>query len=224
MRFEGTLQSWNDERGFGFIAADQGGDPVFVHIKAFGPGAARPQAQQRLSFEVEPGPEGKKRARKVQLVRPRAGTAGPATSAGRPARGTQQRSPASARSAHGSARWGTASLFALPAFALLVVVLGVLWHPPSWLLWWYAGLSALTFVIYALDKSAAQSGRWRTKESTLHLLALGGGWPGALVAQQLLRHKSAKTEFRAVFWLTVLLNVAALVYVCSPAGRHLLPY
>lgn len=224
MRFEGTLQSWNDERGFGFIAADQGGDPVFVHIKAFGPGAARPQAQQRLSFEVEPGPEGKKRARKVQLVRPRAATAGPTTPAGKPARGAQQRSPASARSAHGSARWGTTSLFALPAFVLLGVGLGVLWRPPSWLLWWYAGLSALTFVIYALDKSAAQSGQWRTKESTLHLLALGGGWPGALVAQQLLRHKSAKAEFRAVFWLTVLLNVAALVYVCSPAGRHLLPY
>lgn len=223
MRFEGTLQSWNDERGFGFIAADQGGDPVFVHIKAFGPGAARPQAQQRLSFEVEPGPEGKKRARQVQLVRPRAGTAGPTTPAGRPARGGQQPSPASARSAHGSARWGTASLFALPAFVLLGVGLGVLWRPPSWLLWWYAGLSTLTFVIYAMDKAAAQSGQWRTKERTLHLLALGGGWPGALVAQQVLRHKSAKTEFRAVFWLTVLLNVAALVYVCSPAGRHLLP-
>lgn len=233
MRFEGTLQSWNDERGFGFIAADQGGDPVFVHIKAFGPGAARPQAQQRLSFEVEPGPEGKKRARKVQLVRPRTGTIGAAGPAGtsrsaspasRPAQSAQPRSPASGRSAGGSARWGTASLFALPAFVLLGVGLGVLWRPPLWLLWWYAGLSALTFVIYALDKSAAQSGQWRTKESTLHLLALGGGWPGALVAQQVLRHKSAKTEFRAVFWLTVLLNVAALVYVCSPAGRHLLPY
>lgn len=223
MRFEGTLQSWNDERGFGFIAADQGGDPVFVHIKAFGPGTARPQAQQRLSFEVESGPEGKKRACKVQLVRPRAGTAGPTTPAIKPARGAQPRSPASGRSAGGRTRWGTTSLFALPAFVLLGTVLGVLWRPPLWLLWWYAGLSALTFVIYALDKSAAQSGQWRTKEGTLHLLALGGGWPGALVAQQLLRHKSAKTEFRAVFWLTVLLNVAALVYVCSPAGRHLLP-
>lgn len=224
MRFEGTLQSWDDERGFGFIAADQGGDPVFVHITAFGPGGARPQPQQRLSFEVEPGPGGKKRARKVQLVRPRAGTAGPTSSSGKTFRGTQSRSPAPARPARTSARWGTASLFALPAFALLGMVLGALWRPPSWLLWWYAGLSALTFVIYAMDKSAAQSGQWRTKESTLHLLALGGGWPGALVAQQVLRHKSAKTEFRAVFWLTVLLNVAALVYICSPAGRHLLPY
>ena len=220
MRFEGNLQSWNDERGFGFIAADQGGDPVFVHIKAFGRGAPRPQLQQRLSFEIEPGPEGKQRARNVQLIRTNGGTS---STASKPSQSTLQRSPASAPPPRGGARWGTASMFALPALVLLGVALGIFWRPPSWLPWWYAGLSALTFVIYAVDKSAAQSGQWRTKESTLHLLALGGGWPGALVAQQVLRHKSAKTAFRAVFWLTVLLNVAALVYVCSPAGRHLLP-
>ena len=79
MRFEGNLQSWNDERGFGFIAADQGGDPVFVHIKAFGRGAPRPQLQQRLSFEIEPGPEGKQRTRNVQLIRTNGGTSSTAS-------------------------------------------------------------------------------------------------------------------------------------------------
>lgn len=216
MRFEGTLQSWNDERGFGFIAADQGGEPVFVHIKAFGPGAPRPAVQQRISFEVELGPQGKKRARQAQLIRPARSTAKAPRSTDSAKR--QYNSPPT-----GSARWGTASLFALPAFLLLAVAIAALWRPPLWLLWWYLGLSAVTFVVYAADKSAAQSGQWRTKESTLHLLALGGGWPGALVAQQMLRHKSAKAEFRAVFWMTVVLNVAAFVYVSSPAGRHLLP-
>ena len=42
MRFEGNLKSWNDERGFGFIEV-RGGQDVFVHIKAFGNGEARPR-------------------------------------------------------------------------------------------------------------------------------------------------------------------------------------
>jgi uncharacterized membrane protein YsdA (DUF1294 family) len=46
-------------------------------------------------------------------------------------------------------------------------------------------------------------GAIKTPESNLHLLALAGGWPGALFAQQFLRHKSAKAEFRGTFWVTV---------------------
>lgn len=80
-------------------------------------------------------------------------------------------------------------------------------------------MSLLTFVVYAWDKAAAQAQRWRTAESTLHLMALAGGWPGALLAQQWLRHKSAKREFRVVFWATVVLNVAGLVLLCSAFGR-----
>lgn len=76
----------------------------------------------------------------------------------------------------------------------------------------YLILSLLTFIAYAIDKSAAKGGRWRTKESTLHLLALMGGWPGALFAQHLLKHKSVKTSFRIVFWFTVITNLAVLGY------------
>lgn len=76
----------------------------------------------------------------------------------------------------------------------------------------YLTLSLLTFIAYAIDKSAAKRGKWRTKESTLHLLALMGGWPGALFAQNVLRHKSVKASFRNVFWLTVVANLAVLGY------------
>jgi uncharacterized membrane protein YsdA (DUF1294 family) len=81
--------------------------------------------------------------------------------------------------------------------------------------------SLLAFLAYALDKSAARRGAWRTSEGTLHMLAVVGGWPGALLAQQLLRHKSTKAEFRAVFWFTVVLNVTGFVVLCSPIGRPL---
>src|SRR5882757_8855508 len=44
----------------------------------------------------------------------------------------------------------------------------------------YGAASTLAFLVYAHDKSAAQHGEWRTRESSLHLLGLVGGWPGAL--------------------------------------------
>lgn len=40
----------------------------------------------------------------------------------------------------------------------------------------------------------------------LHALELLGGWPGALLAQQLLRHKTKKTSYQVVFWLTILMH------------------
>jgi uncharacterized membrane protein YsdA (DUF1294 family) len=52
----------------------------------------------------------------------------------------------------------------------------------------------------------------------LHLLALAGGWPGALVAQNRLRHKSRKKPFRTIFWATVAINGAAFVWLFTPEG------
>ncbi len=75
----------------------------------------------------------------------------------------------------------------------------------------YAAFSVITFVVYALDKRAAVKQQRRTPELTLHLLELCGGWPGAFCAQRLIRHKNAKTSFQIIFWLIVLLHIAAWV-------------
>lgn len=205
MRFDGIIKSWNDDRGFGFIEPAAGGQEIFVHIKAFHGLRERPRLGQRVTFQVEVNPQGKKRAFKVEL----------AVAVARP-RATPRRRPS------GSAQWGTASLFAIPAF-LLVLALGfAMGHPPRWLLWVYPALSVITFLVYGADKSAAERRGWRVAENTLHLLAVAGGWPGALVAQQVLRHKSAKAEFRAVFWLTVVVHIAAFIWLASPYGQPLL--
>jgi uncharacterized membrane protein YsdA (DUF1294 family) len=82
-------------------------------------------------------------------------------------------------------------------------------------------LSLLTFFIYGFDKNAAETGRWRTAEKTLHLLSLIGGWPGAWVAQRLFRHKVRKASFMAGYWATVLAHMAAVgawVGKLLPAG------
>lgn len=55
-------------------------------------------------------------------------------------------------------------------------------------------------------------------ESTLLLLGLVGGWPGAIVAQQTLRHKTIKLSFRVSFWLSVVVNIGVFVFACSPEG------
>ena len=103
----------------------------------------------------------------------------------------------------------------------MVVVLAVVWGVPSWLGWVYAVMSLLTFAVYAKDKAAARDRAWRVAESTLHALALAGGWPGALIAQQVLRHKTIKASFRATFWCTVVANLVLLAALCSPAALPL---
>jgi uncharacterized membrane protein YsdA (DUF1294 family) len=74
----------------------------------------------------------------------------------------------------------------------------------------YLAASVVTFIAYAGDKLAAKHDKRRTPERTLHLLSVLGGWPGAWLAQRLLRHKSRKTRFQQVFWVTVILNCAGL--------------
>ena len=86
-------------------------------------------------------------------------------------------------------------------------------HPWAFIPTAYLVMSLVTFAVYAADKRAAKRGAWRTPESTLHTLELLCGWPGACLAQRLLRHKSVKTSFRIVFFLMVVLNLAALAYV-----------
>jgi len=82
----------------------------------------------------------------------------------------------------------------------------------SQLLIYFLLITVITFLLYAYDKSAARKHRWRISENTLHLFALAGGWVGALIAQQFLRHKTVKQPFRFVFWCTVVINVSLITF------------
>lgn len=96
--------------------------------------------------------------------------------------------------------------FLLPVpFAALIVLgtrLGHWWMPLSGMF----ALSAATYVLFAIDKRRAQSGAWRISETTLHLCELLGGWPGAVLAQHRLRHKSAKPSYRFTLWTIIVLH------------------
>ncbi|EPJ52750.1 MAG: cold-shock DNA-binding domain family protein [Osedax symbiont Rs2] len=83
----------------------------------------------------------------------------------------------------------------------------------------YLFASVITFLAYARDKSAAKTGKWRIKEVTLQLFSLFGGWPGAIVAQKLLRHKSRKLSFQIIFWLMMSVNLTVFILSYSGQGR-----
>ncbi|WP_422015789.1 DUF1294 domain-containing protein [Roseateles sp.] len=195
-RLKGTLAQWDDAKGYGFIAPQGGGDRVFVHIKAFGLRARRPFAGERLSFIEGRDAQGKRRALDVQSLEPR-----PAPPRPRP-------------------RDGSRALLLVPAFAAFVLACHLLWGLPNALWGAYSAMSMATFIVYALDKRAAGRGGWRVAEGTLHGLSLACGWPGALLAQRLLRHKSVKPSFRRIYWLTVVMNVAAFVALFTPVLRR----
>lgn len=199
MRHQGKITTWKDDQGFGFITPNLGGPEVFAHIKSFANRQRRPEAGQIVTYEQVRDARGRLQATQIDFV-------------GRPQK-------MRTTTANGPSRLPLAIAGIFLAFVTVSALTGKL---PLAVLGLYVGASLATFIAYAVDKSAARNDRWRTKENTLHLLALVGGWPGALVAQNRLRHKSSKTSFQVVFWATVLLNCGALGLLSRPAGASAL--
>ncbi|MCC4782961.1 hypothetical protein CSB62_19975 [Vibrio splendidus] len=103
---------------------------------------------------------------------------------------------------------------------LVLVAISVLFAESSKaLLVWYLAIGLVTFFVYAKDKRAAINGNWRVPEKTLHIFSVAGGWLGALIAQDKLRHKTQKQPFRVIYWLTVVINVAAFLWTLTPSGQ-----
>ena len=188
----GRLTQWDDAKGYGFITPKGGGDKLFVHIKAFGLRPQRLFIGERLSYREGQDAQGKRRAVDVRSLEPRPMPPIP------------------------KARDRGRVLLLVPGFAGFVLACHLLWGVPNAAWGAYSAMSMATFIVYALDKRAARRGGWRVAENTLHGLSLLCGWPGALLAQELLRHKSAKPAFRRLFWLTAALNVLGFALLFTP--------
>lgn len=191
-RKSGIIKRWNDDRGFGFIEVSTSKEEVFLHIKAFRNRTRRPAVGDVVTFHVETDERGKYRALGVDF------------------RGQEIREKMPRK--HGGLS-GLATLLFLPAFAAYYIFLDLLWKVPPVVRLVYLAMCTISVILYILDKAAAASGNSRVAEKTLHFFGLLGGWPAALVMQQLLRHKTVKAEFRAAFWGTVFLNCLLLAGV-----------
>jgi len=210
MKRQGRLIRWEADRGFGFIRSPEVSADVFVHLRDFSDRRVLPQVGMALSFEeIHVGGKG---PRAVAVEAAAAGASRPVqkqTPIDSHRRSAPRRTnPRRTNASEAPASWG---LLFLLAYAVLLGAAVWSGRLPLLVLGVVPGLSLLAFCAYALDKNAAQTGRWRTKESTLHLLALAGGWPGAWAAQRLLRHKSSKQSFLIVYRATVVIHCAAVL-------------
>jgi len=195
MRTKGKITSWNDSKAYGFISPMSDGKQIFIHINAFSNTSRRPKVGQIVTYDISADNQGRPCAARATLSGDRI---------------------------QKSNNVDSLPIIAAMIFFVIVAVSVLGDKLPPIILAVYVGLSILTYFVYAVDKSAAKKGTRRTQESTLHLFSLAGGWPGALVAQQKLRHKSRKVEFRFVFWITVILNCGIFLWLFSETGSSLL--
>lgn len=197
MRVQGRLIEWNDDKGYGFIQplSDQSANKkVFLHIKSFTRKGPRPVNGCLLEYAVALDSQGRISAQQVAYVKRGAASFVPASR-------NSSRQPAGSKAF--TAHWRVWLVLIYMIFLLAMVMTSQL---PGWILLWPAIIGAVTYIFYGLDKRAAKLGQWRVQENTLHVLSAMGGWCGALSAQQQLRHKTAKSAFQQVFWVTVSIN------------------
>jgi uncharacterized membrane protein YsdA (DUF1294 family)/cold shock CspA family protein len=200
VRHKGKITNWNAERGFGFVTPAGGGERVFLHITAISDRRRPPAEGDMVTYDLAFDEKKRPRAAGVRRSAP-----------------IRLRSQATTASTASSVPLVVASLFVL--FVIARTLAGPL--PPA-VIATYGVVSILTFLGYWLDKSAARRGQWRTKESSLLFLGLAGGWPGAVVAQRVLRHKSRKQSFQVAFWGTVVMNSLALGCLLTDTGSDFL--
>ena len=194
---QGKIIKWDQDKGFGFIEPSGGGDDIFIHKTALLNRKRTPQVNDKLEFSISTDKQGRYCAAKARF----AGEKKPASS-------YKKTSPF--------------SIYLSCAFLVALCVAYGLGVVPKLLLFYYLALSLTALVYYFVDKSRAQRGAKRIREKSLHFVSLAGGWPGAAIAQQVLRHKSVKVEFRVVYWATVMVNIGALLWLLSPFGAEAL--
>jgi uncharacterized membrane protein YsdA (DUF1294 family)/cold shock CspA family protein len=219
MRKQGRIVRWDDARGFGFMRSADTPADVFFHVRDWAGGAQRPmQGLEVVYEEIHVGGKGP-RGMAVRPAAQRASSAQASVSRSLRARWTPDRGssprlttarPASAGRGNIDAHPGP-MLVLIAAYAAVLMVCVMEHRIPLAPALGVPFVSLATFFAYWHDKHAARRGAWRTSEQTLHVFALLGGWPGAWLAHRVLRHKSRKTSFRAVYRATVALHCAAVV-------------
>ncbi|WP_445114658.1 DUF1294 domain-containing protein [Acinetobacter sp. WZC-1] len=202
MRDQGRLIEWFDDKGYGFIQPnDTTKGRVFLHIQDFSRPGPRPIVGCALEYAVQVDGAGRYRAIQVSYLK-----ASQTRNASSP--------PAKSVSSH------VGKMQPIQVLAVIyIIALGVLTATGllnGIVLLFISVINVMTYWFYAQDKEAAQQGRRRVPEQTLHLLSFLGGWPAAWLAQQRLRHKTHKQPFRKMYMCSIFFNILLLLWLISP--------
>ncbi len=224
MRYVGRITEWNDDRGFGFVRADGVKDKAFVHINAFDCAVTRPRTGTLISYHLLGDRQSGFNATGIRVVEDATDirVVEDATDIRVVEDATDIRVVAPKRNHRPVRRISPGKIIAVLFFAALATGVFAAKVPLPVALA-YAFMSVVAVQLYGIDKSAALNNQWRIPEATLHFMGLAGGWPGALFAQAAFRHKTNKASFQAVFWLTVMVNCAALTWLIAQGSNLEVP-
>jgi uncharacterized membrane protein YsdA (DUF1294 family)/cold shock CspA family protein len=208
-RQAGRISEWHDDKGYGFVVPHDGGARAFVHIRAFQVSSRRPVQGDLISYALGTGAKGRVNAVDVRFAGQRVAQP-PKRVRLEPRRVSRPVSRPVPRMALGVI--ALVAVVVAAALGLVPVIVALL----------YLAMSVVSYLAYWRDKDAAGARQWRVQEETLHGLDLLGGWPGALIAQQQFRHKTVKASFQAAFWITVVLNIAGIVWLARQGWAQVL--
>ncbi len=196
MRASGKIVSWDRVKGCGYALAKAGTSEIFIESKDFEESHYQAVVGQQIKFEISETKRGAPTGHSIKF--------------------TGERIHTKNRSWYGFT-WGAIALLAV--FVSWLYIAKVI---PLALLACYAFVSFISFSCYYIDKRAARKDLWRLSESNLQLGALLGGWPGALLAQGVFRHKIRKPLFLLVFYIIVSLHIGLLGFYLSEQGNVLI--
>lgn len=188
-RHHGEIVYWNDDKGFGFIRHHPDQPNLFFHVSAFAYHRRRPAKGERVVF-YQGTHKGKAQATRVVLAEDADLLDGEGI--------------VDAHDVRPHLLEATLYILLILAFYFILAVIALPLALSSLF------ISLLTAGLYVADKRAAKHDTYRIPETSLLLAALLGGWPGALIARPLLRHKTRKTRFISLFWASIVLYFFAL--------------
>lgn len=187
--YHGEIVYWNDAKGFGFIETVKDEPNIFFHVSNFAYEQRRPNKGDKVAFLLEKNKD-KIQASRIVLSGHEASLF---------------------KNIPHDARKRGAYLLETIIYAILVCLFYIslaIISPPISVASFI--ISLLTVSLYSLDKHAAITNQQRVPEASLHIAALLGGWPGALIARSFLRHKTSKNRFIIFFWMSVVINFTCL--------------
>lgn len=224
MSRSGTITQWYDDKGYGFIDADP--QRIFFHISALSDLSIRPKVGMQVIFQAEVDKKGRLNANYVALHTHEVNSHGISSQKTTKQKVANQGKKGKIKSKkYHKKQQGGRSLWVIwltGVYFIFVLTSMLLSYAPIEIVVGYLALSAITFLLFAYDKRAAQLGNRRTPERDLLLFSLLGGWSGALIAQQYLRHKSQKQPFKSLLFCTVVVNIAAFLWTLTAQGQHYL--